>query len=589
MSLLRFVAKLIFWLLALIGALSVATAATIVVLAIGFERPSKSIEDGTILTLDLAEPIPETNRTQWFEPWRKSLTMPDLVLALGAAAKDPRVAGLLLHVSNGSIDMARAQELRTAIKAFRAGGKKVHAFAESFGETGGGTELYYIAAAADRIFLQPSGEVGLTGFRLEMPFLRGALDWLGITPRTAQRREYKSVPYIVTANSMPEPVRSNLQRLADSWLEQLTADIAADRKVTLSVARSWVDSAPWGATEAAKAGLVDTLNYWDQAKISLGDEKRLASIADYRAAIPDPPANAPKVALISAIGPVVLGSGRKGPFGEEEIIASSDFAEAVSKAITDKVVAIIVRIDSPGGSYVAADQIWHELDRARAQGIPIIASMIGTAASGGYFIAAPASRIVAEPGTITGSIGVFAGKPVLTGLWAKLGIAVEGVSAGAAADVDSMNADFSAASWSRLEARMDAIYADFVSKVAKGRGISPEVAETGAKGQVWSGADAKAKGLVDELGGFQLALDMAMADAKLPAGTSIRIVPYPTPETPLQRILALFEDSAQTDARAALTAIAGSTLPGSSGAWRVLAHEAWAGPVMMPPILVNGR
>ena len=136
---------------------------------------------------------------------------------------------------------------------------------------------------------------------------------------------------------------------------------------------------------------------------------------------------------------------------------------------------------------------------------------------------------------------------------------------------------------------MDAIYADFVSKVAKGRGISLEVAELGAKGQVWSGADAHVKGLVDELGGFQAALDLAMADAKLPAGASIRIVPYPTPESPLQRILALFEESAETDAKAAMTAIAGSTLPGGSGAWRVLAHQAWAGPLMMPPILVNGR
>jgi protease-4 len=589
MSLLRFLAKLFFWLLALIGALSLTAIVAAIVLALNFERPKKPIEDGTILTLDLAQDIPETDRAPWLEPWRKSLTMPELVLALGAAGKDPRINGLMLRMGGAAPDMARAQELRGAIKDFKDGGKKVHAFAESFGEAGNGTVAYYVASVADRIFLQPSGEVGLLGFRLEMPFVRGALDWLGIQPRVSQRREYKSVPAILTETSMPDPIRRNLQRLADSWLEQLVGDIAADRKVTPAQARSWVDRAPWGAPEATKAGLVDALSYWDEAKTSLGEERRMASVADYLAAMPDPPANAPRIALISAIGPVVLGAARKGPFGEEEIIASKDVSETIAKATDDKVAAIILRIDSPGGSYVAADQIWREVDRARRAGVPVVVSMIGTAASGGYFIAASAGTIVAQPGTITGSIGVFAGKPVLTGLWAKLGIAVEGVSAGAAADTDSMNADFSAQTWTRLEARTDAIYADFVDKVAKGRGLTPDRAEAAAKGQVWTGADAREMGLVDELGGFQVALDLALEAAKLPKDKPIRLVPYPTPESPLKRILDLFDEAAEVDGQATMTAILGDALFGENEIPRALAEELVAGSLRMPPIIVNGH
>ncbi len=587
MSTLRFIVRLAFWLLALLGAVTVAAMVALLVVAPGFERATKAIEDQTVLTLDLADGIPERNRAAWFDPWRSRLSMPHLVLALEAAAKDPRIKGMRLRVGGGSLDMSRAQELRAAIKAFRDGGKSVHAFAETFGEVGNGTTLYYVAAAADRVFLQPSGEVGLLGFRLEMPFIKGALDWLGIEPRTVQRREFKSPPYIFTATTMPEPLRQNLQQLADSWLAQLVADLAADRNVTPAVARSWVDGAPWDGAAAAKQGLVDGLAYWSEARASLGAEERMVSLADYWAQMPDPPANAAKVALVSAIGPVVQGARQKGPFGEEEVIASHDVAAAIAEALEDKVAAIILRIDSPGGSYIAADEIWRQVEQARSAGIPVIASMIGTAASGGYFIAAPAAKIVAEPGTITGSIGVFAGKPVLSGLWRRLGISVEGVSAGAAAGTDSVNQDFTPEAWARLEARMDAIYADFVTKVARGRGLSPEQAEEAAKGQIWSGADAKEMGLVDALGGFATALDLARDAAKLGPDRAIVLVPYPAPEPAWKLILDLLGGKAEAPGPGALAKLIWGGA--NSDPFGVLGDGIAGGALRMPPIFVNGK
>jgi protease-4 len=364
--------------------------------------------------------------------------------------------------------------------------------------------------------------------------------------------------------------------------------VAADRKIDTVTARRWIDEAPWDAAQAKQAGMVDELFYWDQASAAtfgvLGQDAGI-DIADYAAQIPEPSGPAPKIAIVRGNGAVVLGKGDADPFGNDGALGSDTIADAISDAIDDRVKAIIFRVDSPGGSYVAADTIWREVVRAKEMGIPVVVSFGAVAASGGYFIAAPASKIVAEPGTITGSIGVFAGKPVLTELWNKLQIKFDGVQAGAAAATDSVNQDYSPEAWAKQEARLDSIYADFVGKVAAGRGLKPEQAEAAAQGQVWSGADAKARGLVDELGGLSMAIKLAKQEAKIAQESSVTLVSYPERGKQWETLLSTFMSDGVS---ASALAISGETEK-LIDHLRPLIDQPDTTFLWAPPIAVNGR
>ena len=596
MGFLRGAGRVLVWLLALTGLAVVGLVIAGFFYAESFSRPKHEIPDQAVLTIDLGGGLATQHLDLPFGPTGRP-TIEDIVLGLEAATSDSRIKGLLLRVGRGPLDMAVAQEIRDAVAGFQGSSRPVHAFAESFGEGGDGTLHYYVATSADRIFLQPSGDVRMMGFMLEQPFLRGALDWLGVEPRVSKRREYKGAPDIFTETAMAEPVRRNLQQLADSWLTQVVEGIALARKVDVAIARRWVDEAPWDAAQAKQAGMVDELAYWDQVAAAtfgvLGEDAGI-SIADYAAQIPEPADTAPKFAIVRGSGAVVLGRGDVDPFGNEGNLGSETIGNAISEAIDDRVKAIIFRVDSPGGSYVAADTIWREVARAREMNIPVIVSFGATAASGGYFIAAPATRIVAEPGTITGSIGVFAGKPVLTEMWRKLEVNFEGVQAGAAADTDSINSDYSAAAWARQEARLDSIYADFVAKVAAGRGLTPEKVEEAAKGQIWSGADAKAHGLVDELGGLAMAIKLAKQEAKIAQETDVALVTYPPSGERWEALFSAFMSEGTTAPALQAAAIdAPPTLPAAARrlirALRPLIEQPDATFLWAPPITVNGR
>ncbi len=593
MGFLRGLGRVLLWLLALMGLAVVGLAIIGFFFAASFGPQKHKIPDQAVLTIDLSGGIAAQHLDLPFGPAGRP-TMEDIVLGLEAAAADSRVKGLLLRVGRGPLTMAQAQEIRDAVARFQESSRPVHAFAESFGEGGDGTLHYYVATSADDILLQPSGDVRLMGFLLEQPFLRGALDWLGVEPRVSKRREYKGAPDIFTETSMPAPVRQNLQALADSWLDQVVAGIAAQRKVDPAVARRWIDEAPWDAAQAKQAGMVDDLAYWDQASaIAFGalGEDAAVSIADYAAQMPEPADTAPKFAIIHGSGAVTLGRSDVDPFGNEGNLGSDTVAGAISEAIDDHVKAIIFRVDSPGGSYVAADTIWREVARARELGIPVVVSFGTVAASGGYFIAAPAAKIVAEPGTITGSIGVFAGKPVLKKLWDKLSINFDGVQAGAAANTDSVNSDYSEAAWAKQEARLDSIYADFVGKVATGRGLKPEQVEEAAKGQVWSGADAQARGLVDALGGLAVAVKLAKQEAKIAPEFNVALVSYPPAREKWEALLSSFmSEGAHSFALQAETAgVTPDPARRLIKALRPLIGQPDAAFLWSPPLAVNGR
>jgi protease IV len=514
-----------------------------------------------LLTLDLERPFRETgddNPLADFTP-RKDYVLRDVVAAIDRAARDDRVAGLFATAGATGLGMARVQEIRDAITRFRASGKPAVVFADTLEGGSGATRGYYLASAFGQIWLQPSGEIALTGFSAESPFLHGTFDMLGIAPQFAARWEYKSAIEPLTATRYSDAQRENLGRLLASWSDQVVSGVAAGRHLAADQVRAAMDKSPLLAAEALKAGLVDKLGYRDEALASLTgqppeatDQKehpdtakpREIDIARYAAHAPH--ASGPRIALITGTGAIQRGRDDQ-PFGDGEGFGADTIAKAFRDAVADhRVKAILFRIDSPGGSYVASDTVWHEVRRARAAGKPVVVSMGDVAASGGYFVGMAADRVVAEPGTLTGSIGVFSGKIVLKDFWSKLGVTWDELHQGDNAGLWSANAPFSPAQWTRLNTVLDTIYADFTAKAVEGRKIPADRIDALARGRVWSGADAKAAGLVDALGG----LDKAMAELRpligLQPDAPLDLVAYPKPKQPWEKLaeIAMLADHA---------------------------------------------
>ncbi len=473
----------------------------------------------------------------------RTVTLQDALRGLDAAAADSRVRLLLLRLGNAGIDFVHAQELADEITRFRRSGKTVIAFTESFDEGGETNSRYILAAAASsEIWMQPSGSLSLAGAVLQTPFLRDFLDKIGVTARMDHREEYKGAMNSLTETSMPAPQRANMQGLVDSLTAQLTDALARGRHIAPAEAGKLVAGGPYGGEAAKAAGLLDGLGYWDQVESAAlrraGDDAATVDLSDYVARLPDPPRGAPKIAVIYGVGEISLGRGRNAPLFGKSGMGSTTLAEALHDAVDDpKIAGIIFRIDSPGGSYTASDTIWREVVRARERGKPLVVSMGSVAASGGYFVAAPAATIVAEPGTLTGSIGVFAGKFIIKDLLAKLGINVDSVAGTPNALAESMTTDYTPEQWAELERELDRIYDDFMSKVAAGRHMDKAAVHAVAKGQIWTGADAKARGLVDELGGLATATAAVKRLAKIDANAAVDLEQYPAPSNDLQSAL----------------------------------------------------
>jgi protease IV len=401
------------------------------------------------------------------------------------------------------------------------------AWTESFGETGHGTVPYYLATAFDEIWVQPSGELAITGISVQAVFVRGALDKAGVIPQFGKRREYKTAADTFTEKEMTEPAREMASRLAESAYEQIVEGIAVRRRLDTARVRELVDSAPLPAKTGLEVGLVDRLGYrsdvYDELRKGLGETTRLLAeryirrgprtLQDLRKQLPWP--QKPVVAVVRVSGPINVGRNSSSPLGGSG--SGSDTVGAALRAVADdeKVKAVVLRVDSPGGSYVASDAIRNEVLRVRSTGRPVVVSMGSVAASGGYFVAMPADVIVAQPGTITGSIGVLSGKGVVRDALGRIGISQQAVSEGENARMYSPQEEFTDEQWARLEETLDRIYKDFVAKAAQDRGLPEEQLESLARGRVWTGADAHARKLVDELGGFQHALTIACNRAGL--------------------------------------------------------------------------
>lgn len=544
---LRRIWRFLVGLFALVGFFTVVLATLLAVLGIAVWRelaPGPEVPDRLVLAVDLRGSLADRAEPP---PWallqpEPELDLTDTVLALDRAARDPRVAGLVARIDATAHGFAVAQELRDAIARFRRAGKFALAHADSFGGLGPGNEGYLLASAFERIVLRPEGVVGLTGPAIEIPYLRGLLDRLGIDAEVVQREEYKTAFESFVARE-PSPAQIEmtdalLDRVEAQWLTAL----AEGRGIEVDRLRRIVDGGPYPAEDALALGLVDALGPLDaveqEARERAGAGAELWPLARYAAspAEREMPGDAARVAVVRASG--LVAAGPDGAAGIDADRLASVLADAVED---DGIDAVLLRLDSPGGEPAAAATVARALERLREAGKPVVVSLGNVGASGGYWIASAADRILAWPGTLTGSIGVIAGKPVLARLWEMLDVRWARFSRGAQAGLGSLNRPYDADERARIEALVDALYARFLEQVAEGRGLPRERVRRLARGRVYTGEEARELGLVDALGGVLAAREAMPELLGLPPGSPAELRRYPEEGLAPERLLRFLE------------------------------------------------
>lgn len=549
-SFFRFIFRTIFWICAFFGFILVALILTLFLSkSWPFEAPPKPLAHESVLTLTLKGHYLEHTTSGGLGGLLlgKEGSLYNLTRTILHAAQDKKIKGIVISLESPSLGAAQVQELREALMAFRKAGKQSWCYTDSFGESGSGTGLYYLATSCQQIWLQPLGDVNLTGLSIEVPFAKGALEKLDVKPEMVQRKEYKSYLETFTRDDFSEASREENQALLDSILSQFVDGIAKERAIPHDQVRLLIQNGPYLTEDALKEKLVDAIDFRHNLKSTiqkaLGKHIKFIGIDSYFSTLP-PKKTGNKVALIFGSGTIMRDGKDSSPMTEVTITANEAY-KAFQLAIEDKdVKAIVYRLNTGGGSPVASETIYGIINYAKLHAKkPVIISMSDATASGGYWIAAAGSKIVAQPATITGSIGVFGGKFVLTGLFDKLGIKFGQMSTSENGGMWSMAQSFTPTQWLKLNAVMDHIYTNFTRRVALGRNMTPEQVEKVARGRVWTGEQALALGLVDQLGGLHTALEIAKKEGGLPFDAGVQI--YPTPKTLLEELASLFGDEAE--------------------------------------------
>ncbi len=494
-----------------------------------------SVPSNATLTLTMGGTLAEIEPTELLSFVRggRTPTVRGLVDNLRKAKVDRRIGAVLLKSTGFTTPYwGKIQEIRDAVIDFRESGKPVYAYLEY-----GGDRDYYVASVADKVFLMPSSPLDLSGVATYEVFLRGTFDKMGVYPDLHHIGEYKTAVNTYTEKGFTPTHREMDESLNRDLYEQIVRGIASARKLSEPEVRRLMDEGPFLAEQALRAGLIDEIAYEDQVEDRLrdarpGSTRKIDGERYSQVSLSSLGLNrGPRIAVIYAVGAI---SG--GPSGYDPLngptIGSETLIDYIRRARKDNSIrAIVLRIDSPGGSAAASDAIWRELTITRAEDAdrPLIASMSDLAASGGYYIAMPADAIVAQPSTLTGSIGIFGGKFVTGGLYEKLGANIEATSIGKHAEMNSPARPFNADEVKKVNEQLRAFYDDFVGKVAKSRRQTPEQIHGLAQGRVWTGQQAKANGLVDELGGLERAVALAKERAKIAPDEDVELVTYPQP------------------------------------------------------------
>ena len=539
--------------LGILGAVLLVCVIGVVLVWVAISKGEPTIRDNSVLTLRITGQLPDYTPD---DPFKKFFGGPDqsltgLVSQFKKAKVDKRIKAIMLDVNMSGVGWGKAEEIRDAITDFRSSGKPVYAFIEF-----GLNKEYYIATACDKIIVPPPGELFINGLAADVMFFRGSLDKLGIYPDIYQIGKYKSAGDMFTQKQMTDAHREYINEMLNDLYGRYINTIAQARKKSPDEVRALIDNAPYSAAQAKQAGLIDDVLYKDdvekQFKKALGYKETDQFVAvrgvDYRDVQPESLGlnKGEKIAVIYASGEIGSGSSQNSPSGDQSI-GSDTVVKALNDAAADKSLkAIVLRVDSPGGSGLASDIIWHAVEAAN-QKKPVVVSMSDVAASGGYYISASAAKIIAQPSTITGSIGVVAGKPVMRGFYDWLGISNEYVLRGKNAGMFRETEKFSDDERAKFEEWIKTTYyQDFVPKVAKGRNKDAQYIDSVGQGRVWTGGQARERGLVDEFGGLDKAIEVAKQLAKIPADKGVERVILPYPTTFLQQLLSSGDDNSNT-------------------------------------------
>ena len=507
----------------------------------------------------------------------KGLTLSETIATLQRAATDKRVAALILRARFNAAPLSNIEELREAIVAFGESGKRSVAIVDSFGEGGTASGAYFLSTACKEIVIQETGLAGLTPLSQENNFYPDVLARLGVELEVFGRGKYKSAPNRFTLKKFSAADREQRSRLLESFWALIVDQVAAARGIPRDALVRISNEGAQLAPAALEYGLVDRIAYPDQAvaevKERVGKHAKLLYLHLYkkRAGKARVRGKSVSVAVIRATGEIAreatglpIGIGGGSTFGPESLVPH------IRAAVKDKnVKAVVLRIDSPGGSALASDSMWRELTRVGEAGKPLVASMASVAASGGYYIAAPADKIVALPSTVTGSIGVFGLRPIIAGAKQKLSIHTDEIHTGAEPG-PSLSRPMTRAQRRKTNEEIDFIYDTFLRRVADGRKMSVEDVLEVAQGRVWTGADAVAAGLVDELGGLDHAVELAVKLTGAPSGTKAKVKSFPKKTSGIAALKPKKADSSEdVAARVSLPLNPARVIEGFSG---VFAH-----------------
>ena len=493
-------------------------------------RYPKPIEKNTYLTIDFNKPFSESDNGGIWTEFTDDAPLPFLKMleAVEYAAADDNISGLVAKINKTNLEPAQLQDIARAILRFEYSGKKTVVFSQGFGSLGQGSGDYYLASFFKQIYMQPHTYIGLTGISIEIPFLKNLLDKLGVTAEFYSRYEYKNAMASLTDTKISKAYAEEMTFLAQGLMSELELDIKGNRKLQDSF-ENIVNKAPLTAEEGQKLGLIDGIMYMSQLedKLKADGAEHFVNIKDYAAGLAPNSGNLPTVALLNLSGEIIDGES-KDSLRQDDIIGSeSVVADIESIKKLPNLKAVVVRINSPGGSYNAADEIYFALKQLKEKTkVPVIVSQSAYAASGGYFISLAGDYIFAEPMTITGSIGVLGGKAVFGKLWKKLGVNWSRLNFGKNAGILSSIQPFSESEKKIFNKSLDDVYSDFTAKVAENRKLTQPMDKI-ARGRVWLGRQALDLGLIDELGSTSEAIARAMDLGKIDKNQTFKIVSYP--------------------------------------------------------------
>jgi protease-4 len=521
-----------FWIVFIVVAVIIGGGFGVMWMTFSNLEPSVTI-DGGVLVWEVGGDYPEEQDTTFWGQVRGGggMTMPEVLFSLYRAAEDDRITSLMMDMRGASCDWAKVEEIRGAVQHFRDMGKPVVAYLDA-----GGTKDYALAAAADQIVVSPEANLMVLGISAELAFMRDTLDKLGMKADFVHVGAYKSAPERMTRQSASDANRAMITSIVDDRYEALVDMLAESRGVEREVVNGWIDQGMFDAYDALAEGLVDTLMYYEEAMEDRFGDEDITYLSDYSLSRPEHAESEHSVAVVFITGVIMPGTSRFDNF-QGKLAGSETVVEQLqSIAEDDEVDAVILRVDSPGGSALASDLIWNEIRRVK-ESKPVIVSMSGLAASGGYYVSCLADSIFADPGTLTGSIGVYAGKLDRSEMYKKIGVNREFITRGQNALLFSDEGGFTDSQRDLFQNQMDEFYERFLAKVADGRGMTRDAVHEVAQGRVWTGRQGLEMGLVDGLGGMHRSLDSAKRMLGLDPSDKVSLLTFGDELSLIERML----------------------------------------------------